>query len=431
MAYITFITTYKPIICGIADYSDFLTRESTPGTWAVITFDLDNFVVPFSDDLIELTTPVSYCIPSREDYTADSISKWLKLKEAHVLWFQHEFGIWGNGVRFTNMLRELNDVTVVSPHTLHFQSNETTYGLRKFEDSFLRSLLPSTDAITVFSDGVYSAVTRAFPEYSDKVHVMRHGTHCYPTIARMSRAEAKAKIYDYLMYESNLDQASKDRIQRENVFTDPATTLIGGTGFITANKGIELIYQVRNTLLKMLPQQKMVAVYVGFLREPDNIIDGGCAAKLRAKYNGSGQFFLENYLPEEMLPIMLRAFDIHFYWPGDCTQSGIIAHALGAGATIACRDMEGVGETVKMAGGLARSELGQLITGIKELILNPELRDEISQRAVRYAMKFSWKNQALKHFELAEELCRSKAKRSITGSTLLLSASLKENRLPL
>jgi glycosyltransferase involved in cell wall biosynthesis len=70
--------------------------------------------------------------------------------------------------------------------------------------------------------------------------------------------------------------------------------------------------------------------------------------------------------------------------------------------------MEGVGETVKMAGGLTSQDLGKLTARIRELVLNPGLRNEISQRALRYAEEFSWKNQALQHSELAEQLLRSK-----------------------
>jgi glycosyltransferase involved in cell wall biosynthesis len=132
---------------------------------------------------------------------------------------------------------------------------------------------------------------------------------------------------------------------------------------------------------------------------------------LRTRHNSTGQFFLETYLPEDVLPILLRALDIYFYWPSDCTQSGILAHALGAGATIACRDTEGVGETVKMAGGLACVDFEQAIDSLKELVLNPELRNEISERAVRYAEEFSWRNQALQHFKLAERLWHSRIQR--------------------
>jgi len=418
MAYITFITPYKPMICGIADYAEFITRESLPGKWAVLSFDLDKYGVPLSNNKVSLTDPVWYCIPSRNDFSASSILKGMRHCEDEALWFQHEFGIWPDDVRFVNMLRDLGQTKVVSPHSLHFQSSETIYGLRRREHSFLQILLPHIDAITVFSEGVYQAITRAFPEYREKVHVLRHGTHLYPKIARMSRLEAKNRIHEFLIGESGLDQASKDKLRHERVFLDPEATLIGGAGFITHSKGIEPLFHARDVLHEMMPGRKIAAVYVGFLRQTDNEADSRYTAVLRARYSDAGHFFLETYLPGDLLPVMLRALDIHLYWPSDCTQSGIIAHSLGTGATVACRDMEGVGETVKMAGGLTLPDFGRLIDGIRWLILDHDLGNEMSEGAVRYATEFSWRNQAMKHFELAEQLCRSRFQRLDPNSPL-------------
>ena len=415
MASIHFVGPYKPIMCGIADYTSFITRKSPVGRWGVLSFNLEKYGVPLTADRELTTDRVWYGIPDRRSFSApmiqDGVNALVAKKEDSVLWFQHEFGIWPDNAKFIDMLRELDQIKVVSLHTLHFQSSETTCGLRRNEYSFLRLLLPHTDAITVFSDGVYQAVTRAFPEYRDKVHVLRHGIHLNPIIARMSRAEAKMRIHEYLVYESGLDQACKDSLRQQRVFLDSDTFVMGITGFITASKGIELLYRAQDLLQQMLPQRKIVAVYAGALREADSNVDSKYAAELRTSHNCPGQFFLETYLPEDVLPILLRALDIYFYWPSDCTQSGILAHALGAGATIACRDMEGVGETVKMAGGLACVEFEQAITGLKNLVLNPELRNEISERAVMYAEEFSWRNQALEHFKLAERLCHSKVQR--------------------
>mgnify|MGYP001051194664 CR=1 FL=1 len=413
MAFITFITPYKPIICGIAAYSEFITSVSPPGRWNVISFNLNSYGAPLSNERALPTTTVWYGIPSGEDFSASSILKGLGSGEDQVLWFQHEFGIWKDNARFIKMLSDLNKTKVITVHSLHFQSSETPYGLRREEDSFLQMLLPHTDAITVLSDGVYKAVTRAFPEYSDKVHVLRHGTHLYPRLAKMSRAKARARIHDYFVGESGLDEVSKDNLRQQRVFLNRDTMVIGGAGFITANKGTEFLYHARNALQQMLPRKKIAAVYAGFLREPHNSNNSKCASELRARYNGTGQFFLETYLPEDMLPLLLRALDVYFYWPSDCTQSGIVAHALGTGAVIACRDMEGLGETVRMAGGLPCADFEQLISGIKQLMLNSRLRNEVSERAVRYAEEFSWRNQALKHFELAEQLCRSRAHRLV------------------
>ncbi|TEU01961.1 MAG: hypothetical protein E3J24_07175, partial [Dehalococcoidia bacterium] len=84
MACITFITPYRPIICGIADYVEFITRESLPGTWAVLSFNLDKYGVPLSNDRVSLTDPVCYCIPSRDDFSASSIVKGMRYCENEV-----------------------------------------------------------------------------------------------------------------------------------------------------------------------------------------------------------------------------------------------------------------------------------------------------------------------------------------------------------
>lgn len=403
---ITFVSPFKPIICGIADYTDFVTRACPPGEWAVLSFNLNDREAPLSQEHPSPTTPVWYVIPSRTAFTATSILEGLGSDRDQVVWFQHEFGIWRDNARFVDMLAELPRVKVVTLHSLHFQSHETVYGLRRHEHQFLSRLLPHTDAITVFSDGVRRAVLRAFPEFREKVHLLQHGIHLFPGLATLSRAQAKAMIHDYLVDESPLDQESKKQLREQLVFLDPETTVLGGAGFITASKGIDLLFHACDTLQQMLPDRKIAAVYVGLLRESERMNDSRCEEALKTKSRGTEHFLLETYLPAHMLPVLLRALDVYFYWPTDCTQSGIMAHALGSGATIACRDMEGVGEAVRMAGGLTSHKFGDLISGIQRLILEPGLGDQASEKASAYAHMFSWKNQALRHFELAQELCR-------------------------
>jgi hypothetical protein len=217
---ISFVAPYKPIMCGIADYTDFVTQECPHGAWDVLSFDLANYGVPLSS-YRSLDNPVRYCIPNRTDFSAKSILKYLSPGGDQVLWFQHEFGIWPDSARFVGMLRDLNCPKVVTPHTLHFQSDETVYGLRRTEYGFLRMLLPHTDALTVFSGGAYKAVTAAFPEHTDKVHVLRHGTHLYPEVSSLSKREAKARLHDYMLSELGLDVAIRERLRRERILLDP------------------------------------------------------------------------------------------------------------------------------------------------------------------------------------------------------------------
>ena len=74
---------------------------------------------------------------------------------------------------------------------------------------------------------------------------------------------------------------------------------------------------------------------------------------------------------------------------------------MGAGALIAGRNLEGGGETLKEAGALVEIDLELLLMKVKDVILNPELSQKIEERALKYAAKFSWKNQAQRHYELA------------------------------
>ena len=46
MVSVCFVGTYKPIMCGIADYTSFITRESPVGRWGMLSFDLENYGAP-------------------------------------------------------------------------------------------------------------------------------------------------------------------------------------------------------------------------------------------------------------------------------------------------------------------------------------------------------------------------------------------------
>ncbi|MBI4283270.1 MAG: hypothetical protein HY663_02230 [Chloroflexi bacterium] len=404
-ASIYFVGPYKPIMCGIADYTSFITDKCQPGRWGMLSFDLKRYGAPLTSEVERKPDCLWYGIPDRDSYNELAVIKGLNQlgadKRQAVLWFQHEFGIWHDDTRFLTMLKNLAIPKIVTLHSLHFQSSETSYGLREGQYRFLKLLLQYTDAITVFSKGVYDAVTTAFPEHREKVYVIQHGIHSYPEISRLSRKEAKEKLHDYLLHESHIDHKTKKILHQQRILLDPETTVIGQTGFLSSAKGSELLYEVRNNLQMAIPHRRIAAIRIGNAR--DNI-QKEYADKLRRQIDGKPNFLIETWLPQSMLPVAQRAFDINFYWPVECTQSGILAHALGAGAIIAGRDLEGVGETLKTAFEPVDADLPRLQTKMKELILKPLLAEMIEEKALNYAAEFSWRNQSRRHFDLADSV---------------------------
>ena len=80
----------------------------------------------------------------------------------------------------------------------------------------------------------------------------------------------------------------------------------------------------------------------------------------------------------------------------------MLTHAFGAGAVVAGRELEGVGEMLKEAGALHDSDQACLLEKIRDLVLDRELQEEVQQSAVNYARALSWENQVQKHYQLAE-----------------------------
>ncbi len=421
MKTIYFLSTYKPIVCGIADYTSYLVREMPMTGCRVLSFNPQGYRVQnASNDNGNGAERglVWNGIPGHGEYSASSILRGLERfcadSENSVLWFEHENGIWPDDKRFVSMLRALDLPKVVSFHTLHFQSHETSYGLCRNQYEMLYDLLPNVEAITVFSRGVCRAVITAFPEYIEKVHLIRHGIHQYPEISGLTRMEAKEKLHDFLLYESDLRQEAKELLNRQRILFDPDSIIVGQSGFLCPSKGSELLYVFRDCLQRIVNNKKIIAVRIGSTREESQ---KEYARRLGNKVNNQDKFLFETWLPPQMLPLAQRAFDINFYWPSQCTQSGVLAHALGAGAVIVGRELEGVGETLKEAGQLVDSRFDCLVMKTGRLVLKPKIGCQMEDKALEYASNYSWKNQAKEHRELAEIAALSAEKRFVCCPT--------------
>ena len=404
MLTVCFVGNYPPIRCGIADFTSYITRTGLAEDWRTLSFTLDREAVPGDAVTGEDVSGVWYGIPDAAGMTVPVVKRGLETLGCNgdsVLWVQHEFNIWTDSRALVETLRGLDIPKVVTLHTLHFQSGETPSGLCRREHDFLRALLPHVDAITVFSRGVRHAVNDAFPEHSHKVHVIRHGTHLYPEVSRLSRTEAKRRLGDYLIQESDLDEATKSALGSRTVFSDPDTVVVGQTGFLHPIKGSEFLFAARDRLQQLLPERRVVALRIGKARQAEH---RGHLAPLRRVENKHDKFLLELLLPQEMLPLAQRAFDVNYYWPTDCTQSGILSHALGTGALIAGRDLEGVGETLRAAGALCDTDQEGLLRMVAEVLRDDELRRKIEQAGIASAVRYGWTSQARRHRELARGL---------------------------
>ena len=394
---ITFISTYPPIMCGIATYLKSIIEQLPEDSWQVISFKLNkskNFKV-FSEGEKELNT--HYILPWTEPKKA--IKKVNALVNGSVVWIQHTFGLWGNenSLNFIKFVSEIKSKKIITLHSIHFQSNETPYGLEKVEYNFLENILPLVDAVTVFSDGAYLAVCGAFPSLKDKVFVLRHYCRLYPPIIRKNTKEALIKN---LLSSDEIDAKLKKQIENlGKIISKKNVKLIGDVGFVTPSKGSEIIYLVQKELEKKI-NQKIISMYIGTVRDSSNKEQVNYAKKLRNFHDGKKSFFIDLYIPEKILPLYLKAFDAMILWLNVCTQSGRLALLQGAGVCGISKNMEGIGETMKLSALPTVESYGSLINVLAKVLTRPDTRNLMVGMARTYAKKFSSSIQAKKTLRL-------------------------------
>ncbi len=401
---ISFISTFPPIICGIGTYTKYITEHISKRHWRVISFDLNNFSTSKEPLSPKLTSQVDYCL-SFPCPLLPSISK------NDLLWFQHSFGVWGNvNDHFLSLLREAKrrgNKVIASFHTIHFETEETPWGMRRNEEQLLRETLPLVDALTVFTDGAHRAVVNAFPEFDHKIMVLRHGVHLYPKI---DPQQARKRVLSYLINEAAIPSFQKKELKvAEALFYSKNSILIGNYGFITSFKAPLQLFELGRLVQERLPEHRVVTLFAGIIqRTNDGSLHKGIPIleALRSSHDGKYNFFFEVYVPEDIFPIAFRALDFAVFWCHNATQSGRLAHAQGTGVFITGRDCEGIGETLKLSGLPAAESLSELAEIIAEVVLEPGMKKELENQSWQYAQHHSFAMQAKKHLLIEKLLAR-------------------------
>lgn len=399
---ITFISTYPPHVCGIGTYTKYISDYMGHNQWSVISFK-KNGLFEYDESLITRTRPnVDYCL----SFPYPSLPPKFK---TGLLWLQHAFGMWGNvNDHFIGLIEEgkrRRKKVAVSLHTIHFQSEETISGMREKEEGLLREVLPLVDVLTVFTNGAYGAVLRAFPQYRDKVVVLRHGVHIYP---RMSREGARAKFLYYLMHQADIPPFQKEELSGiGRYFYSNDTVLLGNYGFISPDKDPTQLFALGRLLRERLKNHRVITLFAGNIqRRRDKDLDAflPILEKLRGVHNGKDELFFELFIPENIFPFALSSLDFTVFWCNNATQSGRLAHAQGTGTCVVGRDWEGIGETLNLSGLPAAGSIDAIAERIAELILNPELKQRAFQGSWEYTKQYCFANQARKHLLIERAL---------------------------
>lgn len=395
-----FVSTFPPMACGIGSYTSYVTEALPRATWKVTAFRPNQYSPGIPPDIGRVG--VSYDLILGDART-------LSVSGGDTMWFQHAFGMWG---RRTEPLRDLimkakrsGARTICTFHTIHFESTDTESGLTFAEEELASVLLGLLDGCTVFSDGAYRALSRAFPECQRKIRVLRHGVHRYPVASRdTARRKVLAYFRDKKFFAEGRESQERDLT---SALTSPDTVLLGNCGFIGADKDPLSLYELGNRIRRECPDRRVICLYIGAIqdrRDRKTADSMELLKELRDIHDGRDNLFFEDYLPEEIFPLVFRSLDFCVFWYRNATQSGRMAHAQGAGASVIGRRIEGLGETVDAAKLPSAVSMEDLTEKVVRLIHNPGLRQETERLSQEYASQFSFEKQAAKHLSVVEAI---------------------------
>jgi hypothetical protein len=187
----------------------------------------------------------------------------------------------------------------------------------------------------------------------------------------------------------------------------PETIILGNFGFITPDKDPLALYEIGEKVRRKLPERRIVTLYAGTIanradRKKSETLD--LLRQLQLAHDGRNNLFFEEFLPECLLPYAYRVLDLCVFWCSNATQSGRIAHAMGARTCIVGRRIEGVGETLDKAGLLSVVSIDDMAEQIARLILDPASRRHAEKLGIEYSEHYSFQNQAKKHRLLNDAL---------------------------
>lgn len=390
------VSTYG-VLCGIATYSSELTYVTN-----FKTFSESPVTINHNPNLI------GYLNPNGLNRTA--IFRALgNLQGAPLLWWEHE-GSHNSGINplpiFIEQLSFLHDLGVrlyVTPHSIHFEEN-TNSGMRDYQEALIQQAAPIVDKFVFLSDGAYDGAVALAPRYRNKFDVLYHGVQDYFSLG--SKGEIRNKFFGY--YGNLVDDNKRKKLTSlKGDIEAKKAVWIGSFGFLNKEK-TQYLPQLRKDIEKLLGCN----VYMTYVGGAHPKADPTSTKEIKqllgqAALEDDRFIFIDDNVPEKMLPYVVGSPDLScLYEPGG-TQSGRLSHAVGfPSMLIVANNKEGIGQMWEMLGyrRFIKPSLAETTAGVLELIVLEKAEElyELELRRRALVTEIGWSNQGKKHIRLAK-----------------------------
>ncbi|MFO8011088.1 MAG: glycosyltransferase [Dehalococcoidia bacterium] len=378
------VSTFPPRKCGIATYTEDLTRAIDD------IFDpavKTKIVAMNPDDVLGFNYPRKVIFQITEDKEEEYLQVARQIEQSDdikLVNIQHEFGIFGGelGSHVITFLQALRKPKVITFHTVMPQPDENRL-------SIVRSLAENVSAIIVMTPLSKKILTSEYGISSRKITVIPHGIH-----PRQYSPGTRAKAA----------LGFSDRV------------VLSTFGLLGSSKGLEYVIDALPQVVKHFPD--FVYIYFG-ATHPAILRDEGESYRnqLIEKVYRLGLYdhvkFYNRYFPLGELLNFLKATDIYVSPSLEPNQavSGTLTYAMGMGRPVISTAFANARELITDdVGILVDFRSPQAYAGaIMRLLEDEELRMQMGRNAYFRTRNMIWPNVALKYFKVFSDHTRNLA----------------------
>jgi len=190
---------------------------------------------------------------------------------------------------------------------------------------------------------------------------------------------------------------------KETLGVPKEAPLVGYVGFITPAKGLEYV-------INAMSKVKEAALLIGGGYHAGKETGYMQELKERSLALLPGRVQWLGYVEDEMLPVVYGAMRIVVYPSISMSESGALLMALSHQKAVIASSLKPVREKEKLGALTTFKNVRELRRKIKRLLKDDDWRRSLEMGARRYVEENSWRNVALKHIKLYEEVLAEKAK---------------------
>ncbi|GAB6062043.1 glycosyltransferase [Deferrisoma palaeochoriense] len=361
-----FVSTYPPIECGIATYTQYLTE-------ALREAQVDTYIVGHLGGAGPRVFPVfDY---EDENLAERAFSAMMRLTP-DVVHVQHEFGLFGRhyGVNAVPLLIKFRLIGVPVVVTLH-----TVYArIEPAHRILLENLLTNADAAIVHEPYQREALHQAFGgRFDAKLHVIPHG----------------ARIVD------------PDPQARRRLGLPEGRPILLMIGYFRPSKRFERIVDLFPRVVERVPEALLVVA--GKIRGKEFIeYREMLFERIRTSPVRDRIVLIRGQLAQDTFDRILSAADVVALPYEINAQSGILAHCLAFGRPVVASATESMRRALGDSGaGVTCSTDDEFVEAIAGFLRDPARRRECGEAARRYVReRIGWPKVAQEHLALYRRL---------------------------